>query len=552
MPYQDRIRDIGSDPEQLELAYQDALKAGEGDAFAAALLAAHAAAPDDLLYSAWRYRLAQGLAQAVAQTKQRVIAWSWAVPLALVNALLLWLLSDERIEIRIDDRSFGPGIVLLAAPISALAVLAFLVAAGPRRGRRALLTAAGIAAVTGYAWLLHPRVTPRAFEEQVLALMGMHVPVLAWSAVGLYLLWSARDAANRFAFLIKSLELFIAGGLFGIACGLFVGISMGMFAAIAIEPPEIVIRLFVAGGGGLVPVLAAAICYDPRHLPARQSFEEGLSRFIATLMRVLLPLTLVVLAVYVVLIPLHFRAAFENRDVLIIYNGMLFAVLALLVGATPVPDAEPTGRTKVWLRRLMVAIALLALVVGAYALAAIVYRTTKDVLTPNRVTFIGWNLVNLGVLLTLLVKQARVRGGDALASLRETFALAMVPYAAWALCVVLVLPWLFDTPPKGIEGLPPSIQDMVLAEPGPILLKCGESPHIYLLEDGRKRWVKDIPTFETQGYTWDDVREYVTCDEIDDIPDGPPIPEDAGRPPLLARPTVTAGAAKFDAFIAHL
>ena len=50
MPYQDRIRDIGSDPEQLELAYQDALKAGEGDAFAAALLAAHAAAPGDVLY----------------------------------------------------------------------------------------------------------------------------------------------------------------------------------------------------------------------------------------------------------------------------------------------------------------------------------------------------------------------------------------------------------------------------------------------------------------------------------------------------------------------
>ncbi|MBK7779728.1 MAG: hypothetical protein IPJ58_02865 [Ardenticatenia bacterium] len=58
--HQDIILGIGSDPERLELAYQEALKAGEGDAFAAALLAAHAASPDDLLYSAWRYRLAQG------------------------------------------------------------------------------------------------------------------------------------------------------------------------------------------------------------------------------------------------------------------------------------------------------------------------------------------------------------------------------------------------------------------------------------------------------------------------------------------------------------
>lgn len=527
MPFQDTIRDIGSDPERLELAYQEALKAGEGDAFAAALLAAHAAAPDDLLYGAWRYRLAQ----VVTRAKDRVIAWSWAVPLALVNGLLLWMLTDKRFDIQVDYGTFGPGLALLAAPISALSALAFLVAAGQSRGKRATLSAAGIAVVTGYAWLMHSLMTPSAFEDQYLTLMVLHLPLMAWSAVGLYLLGSARDAANRFAFLIKSFEVFIAGGLFGIACGLFVAISMGMLRAIAIDPPAIIVRLFIAGGGGLVPVLAVAICYDPRSLPARQSFEEGLSRFIATLMRVLLPLTLVVLTVYVVLIPLHFRAAFENRDVLIIYNGMLFAVLALIVGATPVPDAEPTGRTRVWLRRQIVAIAGLALVVGAYALAAIVYRSAKDVLTPNRVTFIGWNLVNLGILLALLVKQARLRGADALASLRETFALAMAPYAAWTLCVILVLPWLFHDPPKGLDRLPKSIFDIVLKEPGPILIKCTESPHVYLIEDGRKRWVKDIPTFEAQGYTWDQVHEYVPCDEIEGVPDGPPIPEDAGRPP---------------------
>jgi hypothetical protein len=83
----------------------------------------------------------------------------------------------------------------------------------------------------------------------------------------------------------------------------------------------------------------------------------------------------------------------------------------------------------------------------------------------------------------------------------------------------------------GFEGLPRSIQDIVLEEPGPILLKCPASPHIYLLEDGRKRWVKDIPTFEAQGYTWEDVYPYLPCDAIQGVPDGPSIPEDAGRPP---------------------
>lgn len=63
-----------------------------------------------------------------------------------------------------------------------------------------------------------------------------------------------------------------------------------------------------------------------------------------------------------------------------------------------------------------------------------------------------------------------------------------------------------------------------------ILLKCADSPHIYALENGQKRWIKDIPTFEAEGYVWGDLKS-VSCDYLRGLPDGPPIPEDAGPPP---------------------
>jgi len=63
-----------------------------------------------------------------------------------------------------------------------------------------------------------------------------------------------------------------------------------------------------------------------------------------------------------------------------------------------------------------------------------------------------------------------------------------------------------------------------------VLLKCEGSPHIYALENSRKRWIKDIPTFEAEGYVWEDVN-FVSCDYLHRLPDGPPIPEDAGPPP---------------------
>ena len=63
-----------------------------------------------------------------------------------------------------------------------------------------------------------------------------------------------------------------------------------------------------------------------------------------------------------------------------------------------------------------------------------------------------------------------------------------------------------------------------------VLLKCRTSPHIYRLEDQEKRWIQDIETFEAEGHVWEDVR-FVGCQYLRDLPDGPTIPEDAGPPP---------------------
>jgi hypothetical protein len=74
------------------------------------------------------------------------------------------------------------------------------------------------------------------------------------------------------------------------------------------------------------------------------------------------------------------------------------------------------------------------------------------------------------------------------------------------------------------------LEDFERGKPIHVLLKCRTSPHIYALENGRKRWIKDIPTFEAEGYVWEDVK-MVECGYLRRLPDGPSIPEDAGPPP---------------------
>lgn len=63
-----------------------------------------------------------------------------------------------------------------------------------------------------------------------------------------------------------------------------------------------------------------------------------------------------------------------------------------------------------------------------------------------------------------------------------------------------------------------------------LILKCPSSPHIYRIEDGRKRWIVDIPTFEAEGYVWRDVR-FVSCAQLRNMPDGESIPAGRGLPP---------------------
>jgi hypothetical protein len=534
MSYLDTIRDLDTDPEQLETTYHQVIEMGDKEAFAAAVDGAYSDEPDNLLYAAWHYRLAYSLADRLDEWR---IAWAWAIPLAIVNGLLLWWLSDfEQFSVQIAgaDGSRGynsiPSILLIWAPISASAVLTYLCVAGRRRWVHLVGVIAVLAILVAYVLLLYSRTGPVIFQEQYLILMIFHLPLAAWTAVGVYLLFGLPDAEERFAFLLKSLEVAVLAGLFAIAGMAFVGIAVALFDALRVQMSDLVMRLLLAGGGGLIPVLATAITYNPDATPAGQAFGSGLSRLIALLMRVMLPLTLALLVVYLAFIPMNFRAPFENREVLVSYNAMLFAVMVLLLGATPKRDRDAGGKAGVWLRRGIIALAMVAVLVSLYALSAILYRAWQDRLTPNRLTFIGWNVVNIVILLLILWKQVSKRGKSWLAALHSAFATGALLYVGWTLVVILALPWLFGISQGDVADLPVSVQSIVYERAEPILLKCPTSPHIYLLDAGEKRWVRDIPTFESQGFVWGDV-SMIQCDDLRRIPDGPPIPPDAGDPP---------------------
>jgi uncharacterized protein YjbI with pentapeptide repeats len=222
-------------------------------------------------------------------------------------------------------------------------------------------------------------------------------------------------------------------------------LTFGLFQTIDVRIPQEIQSLMAPGGLGLIIVLATASTYDPLTEAAAQNFRHGLSRLVATLMRLLMPLTLLVLVVfgYFILQPANFWIPFNNRDALITYNAMLFAVVLLLVGAVPVRADDLAPQIQSALRKGVVAVAILTVLISLYALSATLYRTYLGVITMNRLTVVGWNIINIGLLSLLIYRLVRPGPNGWVASAQTAFSQGMVAYIVWTICVILFVPHIF-------------------------------------------------------------------------------------------------------------
>lgn len=434
MKYITEIQSALSDPEKLEVLYQAARRENQEDEFRLDLQTVYENSPDNLLLSAWRARFTH-----VPLSKpRRPIKWGFAVGLGVVTGLILWAVSDPLWRFL----DLQPYFLLFWAPITTILAVIFLTVISRKNYLYAAIAVVGLALLCVYILLLAPLQT-RSGASDYLILMLFQIPLLCWIGLGITVLRFRSSSGDRFAFLTKSIEVMVTAGvylIFGVAFGV---ITLGLFAALNITMPDIIMRLIAAGGFGLIPILAVATMYDPLVSPGAQDFTQGLSKFVSTMMRLLLPLTIVVLVIYIFVIPFNFMAPFQNRNLLIVYNVMQFAIIGLLIGVTPLKVDDLSQKIQLWLRWGIFAVVILALLISLYALAAVIYRTVLDQLTLNRTAIIGWNVINVAILVALMISQLG-KGLDGWhARIQRVFSRAATAYLAWSLLLVILLPLIF-------------------------------------------------------------------------------------------------------------
>lgn len=450
----ERIDAVTNDPAALEALYRSTLAAGDAEPFAAEIARRHAHAPADLLMQVWYQRLRPGsvtmappaerrAAAAAAERRARRRQYILAGLLGILLSIVFFKLSTGR----------SPSLALLFiwGPAASIAVGLYLLAGrrditmeGARAGvprQRPALAALLLVAITGWS-LLAARDRGASDPTNLDLLRMVHLPALGWLALGWSIL-GTKGASGMFAAVRKSVEAVITAGLFAGAGAAFVGVTAALFGTMGIRLPEGLLRYLLFGGPGLLIMLAVATVYDPERAPSAQRPDHGFARVIFTAGRLFLPLTLLVLLLYAATIPFRFLEPFQRREVLVTYNVMLFAVIGLMVAATPLSGAEVSDRFAPWLRRGIMAVAAITLAISAYAMAAVIYRTVEGGMTMNRLTVIGWNTVNLATLGLLLFRLLRTDRSGWVGACHRALRFGLLTYVGWTLFVVIVIPFLW-------------------------------------------------------------------------------------------------------------
>ena len=156
----------------------------------------------------------------------------------------------------------------------------------------------------------------------------------------------------------------------------------------------------------------------------------------------MLPAAIGILLIYLLwLVPTRFWQPFEERSALIVYNATIIAIIAVMSTSVTGID-EPRSAYDGLLRYGILALGLLSVLLNAYALIALSGRILELGSTVNRHAVGGWNIVTLFMLSILVGTMWRGGAGQWAMHYRGTLPRLLVPAAAWAVWILLVLPHL--------------------------------------------------------------------------------------------------------------
>ncbi|MFC3199243.1 hypothetical protein ACFOET_16580 [Parapedobacter deserti] len=270
-------------------------------------------------------------------------------------------------------------------------------------------------------------------ESDTLLLSSIHLPILLWLILAFAFIGGTDSSGvKRSGFLAYNGDLLVMTGLIIIVGGFLSGITIGLFSLIGLNIEKFYVENIGLVGLAATPIVATFLI---------QTNPQLVSKVSPVIARIFSPLVLATLVTYLAAIIYSGKDPYNDREFLLIFNGLLIGVMAIIFFSVAEMSKSEKSRVGMWILALL---AIVTIAVNGVALSAILFRISEWGLTPNRTAVLGANVLILANLLSVTVQLFKVLSNRAdISRVGKAIAFYLPVYGIWAVIVTFIFPLLF-------------------------------------------------------------------------------------------------------------
>lgn len=274
---------------------------------------------------------------------------------------------------------------------------------------------------------------PGGDESDTFVLACIHLPLFLWAILGFVFVGDKpKSYQERINFLKYNGDLVVMTTIILLAGVLLTVTTLSLFSVIDVPIEEFYLKYVVVWGLAASPIVGT---YLVRTNP------QVVGKVSPVIAKVFTPLVLITLVVYLIAMISSGKDPYRDREFLLIFNGLLIAVMALILFS--VTEASQGSENKT-MKLLLFLLSVVTVVVNGIALSAILFRILEWGITPNRLAVLGGNVLILTHLLIVTYRLYKtVRAGREVETVAQSIAMFLPIYSLWTVLVTFVFPVVF-------------------------------------------------------------------------------------------------------------
>jgi len=291
--------------------------------------------------------------------------------------------------------------------------------------------------ITGVVFLIaliFINLLPANNNSNTLILSLFHISIFLWTVVGFtYVGNSLNDNRKRIEFLRYNGELLIMSGLLLIAGAVLTAITIGLFTVSGFNIRDFYFEHIVIFCLPIIPILGTFLT---------QTNPQLVNKVSPVIAKIFSPLVLITVVVYLIAILFSGKNLYNDRDFLMLFNGLLIGVIAIILFSVSTTINQNISQVS---GIILFALSVVTVIVSGMALSAILFRISTMGITPNRLAVVGANLLMLTNLSWISFQLFRtVFKKTDISSVENAIAFFIPLYILWTIIVSFIFPFLFN------------------------------------------------------------------------------------------------------------